>query len=280
MRNCFFLAWTVGVLGATSHAFAQDTEPAAPEASATKANTPQREHESLRHLKRPATMPAGVVQVFAPMQISLVPKEIGKPIFWAPNISWGVSDKVTLRLLHGEAYRAPDSVAGLCFTGQTGGCPNVYNNVSADAVVGLLSTSSFSLTANTGWSVSNTSSLSFGVMLGTVAEISIGENLAMQLEPSLLVALNRQSQDNPHRFGITARAFLQASKPLLVFSLLGLFSPFEDFVNRHVAPVGAGFLYALGPNVDLGLQLTFTNLLGAAASFDDRQLTILTAFRR
>ncbi len=225
-------------------------------------------------------MPAGVVQVFAPLQISLVPKEIGKPTFWAPNISWGLSDTITLRILHGEAYRAPDSVAGVCFTGQSGGCPNVYNNVSADAVVALISSSSFSLTGNAGLSLANTSPLSFGVIVGTVAEMSVGEKLALQLEPSLLVALNRQAMDNPHRFGITARAFVQASKPLLLFSLMGLFSPFEDFANQHVVPIGGGFLHALGPNVDLGLQLTFTNVLGAQASLDDRQLTILTAFRR
>ena len=260
---------------------AQDTEPDAPDKELTAAGpgAAHRDGKTMSHVKRRAIMPAGEVQLFLPVQISLSAGEIGTPTFVAPNLSFGLSECWTVRLQHSEAYHSPDSVAGICFTGKENGCALVYNNVTLEAVTSLVHETNFSLTANGGLSVVQTQPFSVGGVLGMGIGYALSEVVSLHLEPAVLMAFNER-ETNPHRFSVTSWAFLQASKPLLLFALVGVFSPFRDFSSEYSMPVGSGFLHSVGPNVDLGLQFTFTNLLGAEASMDDRQITVSATVRR
>lgn len=277
-------AWFLALgcwLGA-AQARAQDTEPPATAAGATHTESVGEAHRkgwSLAHVNRPHTLPAGEIQVFAPVQFSLSAGEVAQPVFVAPNVSVGVTDRLTLRLLHSEAYRAPSDVAGLCLTGTSGGCPRLYDNVSADAQLALWEAGPFSLVGSAGLSLARLDPLLAGATFGSVAEVELGERFTLQVEPALFVGLNRRGSGNVDRLGATARLFDQVAERWLMFALTGFYAALDRPKDTAMVPVGAGVVFAALPKVDLGLQLTFTRVGGRGASLDERQLSILTAFR-
>lgn len=272
-------------------ASAQDTEPTptdrdtARERSVDQA-TARGEH--VAHVQRPPTEPAGQLQVFLPVQVGMDAGDEGQPVFIAPNLSWGVTDQFTVRLLHGESWRPPSQVSGVCFGGSGRGCPHVYENVGADALLVVAHADAGSVVLGAGVSLPGLHPARVGLTTSARAELELGERAALELETAALWDPGRRvprpqeptpGNDPSHRLGSTLRAQFQAVRRCSVFALVGWFAPLSAFASQGEGPLGAGSLFAATPRLDVGLQLTFTNVLGADASWSSRQLSVLVALR-
>src|SRR5262249_3369390 len=80
------------------------------------------------------TLPKGrfVLDVF--LEISLASDAVFKPFSISPDLWYGVTDEITVGLIHsaiGELGFIGGVGTSLCLTGSDNGCPKVYNNIGA-----------------------------------------------------------------------------------------------------------------------------------------------------
>ena len=98
------------------------------------------------------TLPAGGVMAQLNLEMGMNEGTAFEPVSIAPDISYGVTDDLTLSLVHSNAaisgFRGT-SGAGLCITGTDNGCPHVYQDFGAEALYSVLR-GPFALAANGG----------------------------------------------------------------------------------------------------------------------------------
>ena len=88
------------------------------------------------------TLPAGAILVAVPIEVNLTKDLVAKPLSIAPDIWYGVSEKLTVGLVHSSGSLAGFAIGGfgtgVCVTGEDNGCGKVYDNVGADARFSLV----------------------------------------------------------------------------------------------------------------------------------------------
>ncbi len=249
---------------------------------------------------RPLTLPAGVLEIWAPLGISLSNGAGGEPTYFNPSFSYGVSDVLTIGVRH---------LLGMCFSGKDGNCPEFYNDVGLDALYALIRSPRIEVAAGAGLSLAP---ITDPTAVTAEARLPIkirGRPLALVLSPSLNFGLNERDvrSSSRKRYGITFNAgtydviipaetapnrevlriplTLQLQlRPELAFlagaSLDGALDPaVGSFGDVYRVPVMAGLVFAPVRFVDLGAALTFPDLLGKDGTADDRFLSAFVALR-
>ena len=246
---------------------------------------------------RPLTLPQGVLEISAPLGISLSSGAGGEPTFLNPSISYGVSDDLTVGVRH---------FLGLCFSGEDGNCPEFYNDISLDALYTLLASGRLKVAAGAALNVApitDPTSVSGEVRLPIKFG---GAQLALVLSPTLNFGLNERD-DGPKTYGTTFNAGtydviipagtvpnrevlrlpltvqLQPSRELAVLvgaSVDGALDPLVgSFSDVYRIPVMFGTVYSPSRSFDVGAALTFPDLMGQDGTADDRFLSLFAALR-
>jgi hypothetical protein len=247
--------------------------------------------------QRPLTLPRGLLEITAPLGVSLSSGAGGEPTFLNPSLSYGVSDQLTVGLRH---------FLGMCFSGDDGGCPNFYNDLSLDALYALVTSGRLRIAAGAALSlapISDPTAVSGEVRLPIKFG---GPSLAFVLSPTLSFGLNERD-DGPKRYPVTFNAGtydviipaetapnrevlrvpltlqLQPGPNLAVLvgtSVDGaLDPPVGTFSDVYRVPFMFGAVLATSASLDLGAVLTFPDLLGQDGTADDRFLTAFAALR-
>jgi hypothetical protein len=172
---------------------------------------------------------------------------------------------------------------GLCLTGESHGCPRVYDNVGLDLMVGLavgevrfslhssLYVFRFSEPRTVMWTV------------GFVGKIHFGDVVALFFDPQIGVALNDRDGLNKDRLFLPAELQFQTGARVSLKLLSGVTGQLSNLDDTYEVPVGVGFVANLTPAFDLGLRFSFDNLLGqqpiGVSRTDTRSLSLLLQFR-
>jgi hypothetical protein len=246
---------------------------------------------------RPLTLPQGVLEITAPLGVSISTGAGGEPTFLNPSISYGVSDQLTIGIRH---------ILGLCFSGSDGNCPEFYNDLG---VTGL-----YTMVLAGRLQVAGGAALNFSPLVDPTAvsgELRLpikfsGRLLALVLSPTLSFGLNDRD-DGRKRYGVAFNAgtydlvipaqtlpnrevlripltmqFQLESGPALLAgaSVDGEFDPpVGSFSDVYRVPVMFGLLFAPLQYLDLGAALTFPDLLGQDSTADDRFVTAFATLR-
>ena len=90
-------------------------------------------------VRRGVQGPAGLFTARLSLLIDASKNSFGKPTSFAPDLYYSFTDTVQLGLLHTlpMGWQTLPG-AGLCLTGQSNGCPHVYDNVGLDFMYGLI----------------------------------------------------------------------------------------------------------------------------------------------
>ena len=90
-------------------------------------------------VRRGVQGPAGLFTARLSLLIDASKNSFGKPTSFAPDLYYSFTDTVQLGLLHTlpMGWQTLPG-AGLCLTGQSNGCPHVYDNVGLDFMYGLV----------------------------------------------------------------------------------------------------------------------------------------------
>ncbi len=248
--------------------------------------------------KRPLTLGAGMVEVWAPVQLNASKDADWKPVTLNPSLALGLTDQWQIGIRH---------LVGICLGGASNGCPNVYNDVGAYtrfslgrsggldvAVQGGVDLTRFQEPRN--WAAWGGVLLRAGggaVAFTVAPAVSFGlkdrDTIASRSQPiawnlgTYDVVTNETTFGNKEHLSVPVTLQLQLAPAIALAvggSLEGPLNPVVgSFSDVYRIPLGAAVVLTPFRYLDLGASLTFPAFAGKNDTRDIRALSVFAAFR-
>jgi hypothetical protein len=273
------------MLAASGVAYA-DVEPAPPESEPAPAPASADGSDQL-------TLPKGraVINVFLEMNLASVDdgmggseSEIAKPISIAPDLWYGVDDKLTIGLVHsdiGDSTFIGAVGEGICLSGKDNGCGHVYNNVAFHVRYGLAKGAN-ALALDGGVSlISLSDPFQAALNVGLVGRYHAGK-LAFEYSPRIFAHLNNRGDVDDGTtqievaddfFNVSGTLIYSVSEKATFMAQLGVSLPFEhtgDF--GLLLPLSVGTNIKINPKFDLLVAFSLPFFLSKNTVDDDGNL--------
>ena len=227
---------------------------------------------------------AGKIAIRTLVGINASKGAFAKPFSIAPDIFYGVNDKLQVGLVHnGPMGWQTFPGQGLCLAGKENGCGKVWNNVGFDALYSLMNGST-DLSAHGAVYLGSVDPLKIGVALGVAGKLHINEQMALFFDPALYIGLNKRDAvgfvpGNKEGLFVPVEFQFQLQPQLALVAFTGLQGPLSKFGDSFIIPLGVGAFYNVNEMIDVGGRFSFDNLLGKNSSADFRSLSILVNVR-
>ena len=243
------------------------------------------------------TLGAGKILIAgSTVNIGLFPDNAGKPISLAPSVWYGVNEKLTIGVTHdgGATMWTPRPAlrftvidiggiqvpaaagAGICVTGEDGGCPKVYDNVGLDALFGLKN-EKFSLAAHPGLDVFSFDPLVLQLRLGVLGRYAVNDKINLVFDPRIAIGLTERDF-NKERIDIPVWFWFQANPQLGVYAHTGINGSLDGFGDTYAVPLQLGGNFAVNQQLTVGADFSFVNLLGNGGGTDAKMIGLRVAY--
>ena len=229
-------------------------------------------------------MPAKRALVHVLVEMNLSADAAFKPFSIAPDLWYGVSDKLTVGLVH--SFLAQTGIMGgfgssLCLAGAANGCDGVYGNVGVDARY-QIKDGGFSVAVDTGLFVQDFDPFQLAGKLGIIGRWrpSPTSKLAVDIAPNLFFGLTERegAQANKEVLTMPATLMYGVTPKVAAAFQVGLVLPFEQAGDNYFVPVSVGGNYMLNKRASVDAAFTFLHLAGGgnvgATGADSRTFTI------
>ncbi|MFT3695860.1 MAG: hypothetical protein QM831_22180 [Kofleriaceae bacterium] len=226
------------------------------------------------------TLSKGALSVDASLEMNLSSAAAFKPTSLSPDLWYGVSDDLTVGLVHSGTGRTGFiGVVGdsLCLTGTSNGCRHVYNNVGIDARIRI----------SRPWAVDAglyVNSISDPFQLAGKLGISgrwVWGKMSLEATPDIFIGFtNREPNSMTGAATNTETLFVPATLSYLAADRIGLaiqmglVLPFTDTSDTWSVPLSFAAKYAATPKFGLGLAFTFPRLIANNGTADARSITL------
>ncbi len=221
------------------------------------------------------TLPAGALNLAVTVEIEMSVGRVAKPLSIAPDVSYGVSDDLTVALVHSSyalsGFRAKAG-GGLCLTGDDGGCVAVYNNVGAEGWY-RLAAGKLAAAVGGGVHATNLDAGFYGIKLGAKVRQGFGK-LAVTTLPSVLIAITKREDDagtklNKDMLWVPVQLTYRVADPLTVGLGTGIKGPLSGFGDAWQVPLGFMAQYAIDRQLGVGASWVFGQIVGGAENPPD-----------
>lgn len=224
----------------------------------------------------------GKIAIWADVGINLSTDAVAKPFSIAPDVWYGVSDKLAVGLTHsswGAVGFAGGTAQGLCLAGEDNGCISVYNNLGAQAKFAVMAEAGkpLSVVAVGGLIIPNIKDTLFaGLRAGAEVGYMTGK-IHVGATPSIYIGVterdfNKEILYLPVNVGYMVNEKLGAGVQTGIWGLL------DGFGDTYQIPLSLMGMYAVGPKINAGAAFTFTNIAGKESSADGRALNIFVNY--
>jgi hypothetical protein len=189
-----------------------------------------------------------------------------EPTSIAPDVSFGLTDRVTISLVHsGFASTGFRGTAGggVCLTGEARGCAHGYNNAGFDALVDLVR-GRMPVAVVAGIHAVSFEPLFVDVKVGAQTTYRVGR-VSATLAPSIFVGVTKRDQGNAGTMFAPASLGVQLSAPWFVAVGGGVATPLADVGGGWTARLGWIARYQIGPGLFASASLFLPKLVGGAA---------------
>jgi hypothetical protein len=229
---------------------------------------------ALAHADAQLTLPPGGLFVQLDLEANLAKSAVAKPFSIAPDVSYGVTNDLTLSLIDstfGTTGFRGGTGDGLCVSGTSNGCAHLYNNVGGEAMYSL-ATGDAPIAVVAGLYSLNLDQSFVDLKLGLKTKFSAGA-FALLFNPSIYFGLNDRDAMVPNvdQLYLPVGVSYKVS-PLLAVGLgSGIKGPANDFSRFGKAwavPLGVNALVTLDRAFAVGAAFTFGKLTGAPALSD------------
>jgi hypothetical protein len=259
--------------------------PATPNTSPDPAASPAPAPAAANAQTSSFVLPKGQLLLDAFIEMSLSNNAVFEPVSLTPDLWYGVTDDLTLGLVHSSAGAtgflgaAGDS---LCLTGTGDGCANFYQDVGIDARYRLQQP----LAVDAGLYVRDTNPFQFAIKLGISGRWQWGK-LMVEAQPNLYIGVSNREPtkmvgtmtvlDGPLN---TEELYVPVTVGYLVMPKLelafqaGLYLPFDDTSTLWAIPLTIAGRYAVSKKLGVGLYFSFPELIGGIGTGDVRTLTL------
>jgi hypothetical protein len=238
--------------------------------------------DGLYAVSRGVQGPAGMFSARILLDINLSAGAAGEPVSLAPDLYYGVSDKLQIGLLHQgpTGWQARPGV-GICLTGKSSGCPKLYDNVGFDMMYGL-AFGDFQLSAHGSLFIESFDPTTTSLALGVAGKAHLSQNVALFFDPKIAIALNDRDANDDVLY-VPLELQFQLRPPTTLKLLSGISGNLSAFGDTYQVPLGLGLVQSLNKHFDLGARFSFDNLLGnqpdGVNRADLRSLAILLNIR-
>jgi len=236
------------------------------------------------YVDRPLTLPAGTIQIHADFFGNLGADAVFKPFGLAPDIHYGVNDKLTVGLVHGRS---------LCLAGEDNGCAKIYDDVGLDVLYGLSHSPKMDLAAHVGVNAYSLDPLTLGLRLGVQLKYQM-DKLGIYADPSIGIGVTERDAGNKEIFALPIWIAYQVNGNLAPFVRTGLGGvsiaaatdyngaanldvDMAGFGDTFTIPLGVGAIYGVSNKLDLGAEFDFPGVAGSDAASTDNRYFLVTA---
>jgi hypothetical protein len=230
-------------------------------------------------------MPKGKVLLDAFLEMNLSSGAVFKPVSLSPDIWYGVTDDLTLGLVH-STTGGSGFIGGidnsLCFGSA---CEHFYPDVGLDARYRLARP----LALDVGLYALDTSPFQLAIKLGIDGRWTWNK-LSLEVQPSLYIGVTNRSQPTQTMGGVTTPVpgthpntedvYLPITVAYLVAPRVdialqpGLVLPFTATGSTWRVPIALAARFAATPKLGIGLAFAFLDLIGGTSTADTRSLTL------
>ncbi len=229
------------------------------------------------HETQRMTLPKGMLLVQAFVEVNLSADVAFKPVSLAPDIWYGVLDKLSVGLLH-SANGASGMYGGvgssLCLTGEDNGCDGVYHNLGLNARYNLLD-HSLPLAIDGGVFINDFDPFFLNLKLGVVGKWQ--GPIAVIFNPNITVGITERDAGNEEVLTVPVAAMYDITDSIGVGLQTGVVVPFVDAGNLWRIPLTLGGRFVLTNAVWVEAAFTLPALVGGdfnATGFDGRVFTL------
>ena len=227
---------------------------------------------------RPLVLGAGTIELATEGELSLDRGRNYSPVSIAPDLRYGLTDRLTVGLIHSNRAMGYEGRVGngLCFAGEANGCPHLYDSTGVDGIYALGAGDGPWALALRGYAIFGGYSemVPFGITAagGVRARWRQGR-VAVVVDPLVGVAYT-DGGETQLQVQLLARAQYQLSRYFACYGGAGYYGPVDEAGS---VPVFAGLLFAVDENIDVGASAAFT---GVSDSLDGRSLDLTFVYRR
>jgi hypothetical protein len=254
--------------------------PAAPPTSPAAATAPPAAAGETRAAL--VTLRRGGVEVEGDVVVTVTSNADGKPVYFTPNVYYGVTDDLTLGIAENTAADIfPTIGGGFCFGANS--CSARFNNLSFDGLFSFARSADADVAFHGGIDfVELSPDFVTAARVGVKAKL-VGGPIDVLFDPSFDILLNQRDRPFAKEFlQIPVRLGFQLVSQLdlgVSAALLGpLQAEFGSFGALYTIPVGVSAVLAIGQQVALRAQFAFDNLAGKNHTTDSRTLSVGAVF--
>lgn len=225
--------------------------------------------------ERQMTLPAGRVYVQAFAEINLSEELVAKPFSIAPDLWYGVSDVLTVGLVHsarGKTGFFGGVGNGLCLAGEENGCAKVYNSVGLDARYHFYREGNLTAAADGGLYLASFDPLQAQLKVGALGRWQ-GGALALELAPALFAGLTEREPEadengvvvgtnNKEIFFLPATVLYALTAQLGLAGQVGLVVPFNETGDTYAVALSLGAQYMINEKIAADLAFSLPVIAG------------------
>lgn len=188
-----------------------------------------------------------------------------EPISIAPDFSYGLTERVTVSLVHSgfatTGFRG-SAGGGICLSGESHGCVHPYNNVGAEALVELVR-GDVALAAVGGVHAISIDPLFLDLKAGVQTSVRSGA-ITATLSPSVLIGVTERAQNEGTLF-VPASIGVQATRSWFAAVGGGVATPLADAGGAWTARIGLIARYRIQRGLFVAGSIFLPKLAGGSA---------------
>ncbi|MDQ3368554.1 MAG: hypothetical protein M3680_24260 [Myxococcota bacterium] len=214
----------------------------------------------------PGVLARGIFTTTITAEVDASEDTFGDPTSLAPDLAIGVTDELTLSLLHSTFGRTGfrgSAGAGLCLTDA---CVETYDNVGGEAYLGLVG-GTFAVAANGGIHATSFARGHYAGKLGARMRLRAGP-LSLVSLPSIAVAIS-QRDEQADRIFVPITASIPVAGGLAVGVITGFKAPLDDIAARYELAAGAFVQYVASPSIAIAASWVHGTLIGGDAALPE-----------
>jgi hypothetical protein len=221
-------------------------------------------------------MPKGKLAIDAYFEIGMTKDNAGKPVSLAPDLWYGLSDELSIGLVHslvGTAGLMGGQGDSLCLSSTSSGCAHVYNNGDLDLRYGLAK-GNVAFALQGGLFLRDTDPFEMGVNVGALFRAHSG-GLALEIDPQFFFGFTHRDDGNKDELTIPVTGMVNIVPALALLAQIGFDIPLENTGDFWAMSIAFGLRYRLTGQIHLDAAWTF-NLVTGGNGYTDKGADVRT----
>lgn len=225
--------------------------------------------------------PSGKIALSVAMGVNLSAEKVGNSLAIAPDVRYGVVDKLDIGLYHstyGTSGFWNQEAGGLCFAGDA--CAEAYDGPTAVLANYSLAEGPLSMTAGGGLVLTGISgdSLLIDVKAGVKLNYAVSDKLGLSAEPALFASVTERDPEARDLLSAPVALMYTVSAKAQAGVQTGIAGPLDGFGDGYKVPLSVASMVQVSDKIGVGGAFGFGNLFGKGGTADERNLSLFAHY--